>query len=375
MTENSKKHVDACRFCWMCRHICPIGNATGLERNTARARALNLSLVNRDVFGLEEVADNLYECACCGACTGECVTGWDPVMFTKEARLDAAMNDVLPSYINTLLDNCLETGNAYGLAQLPAETEEEQVLVEAIRAHAPKESADGKALLLFLGVDARYKMPGAAVSAIRALEKCGVTFTVLEQEPASGQQLEYLIGAANETKEQMNACAQVLNDYAKIVVYDPQDAKVFKREYKEWGVELQAEVVTFTAFLAELSEQGALPAAAAQAEDMTAVYQDPFQLARDLGETEEGRKVAAAFVPLKEMLYYGKNTIWAGNLLMKEWMPQVIEQVAANRIRNAKNVGAQMLVTASVSEYASLKAVAQTDVKIVSLEELVLGCE
>ena len=373
MTENSKKHVDACRFCWMCRHICPIGNATGLERNTARARALNLSLVNRDVFGLEEVADNLYECACCGACTGECVTGWDPVMFTKEARLDAAMNDVLPSYINTLLDNCLETGNAYGCAGIDGATDEGKALLEVIRAHAPQESADGKALLLFLGVDARYKMPGAAVSVIRALEKCGVTFTVLEQEPASGQQLEYLIGAANETKEQMNACAQVLNEYAKIVVYDPQDAKVFKREYKEWGVELQAEVVTFTAFLAELSEQGALSAAAAQAEDMTAVYQDPFQLSRDLAETAEPRKVISAYAVCNEMLCHGKDTMWAGNLLMKEWMPEVMLRVASDRINNAKGVKADTIVTASVSEYASLKAVEQNDVKIIALEELILG--
>ena len=40
MSEKSKQHIDACRFCWMCHHICPIGNATGLERNTAKARAL-----------------------------------------------------------------------------------------------------------------------------------------------------------------------------------------------------------------------------------------------------------------------------------------------------------------------------------------------
>ena len=132
MTENSKKHVDSCRFCWMCRHICPIGNATGLERNTSRARALGLSLVNREVFTLSEVIDNVYECACCGACTKECVTGWDPVMFTKEARLDAAMEGVLPSYIDKLVDNCLEIGNAYGAKEVDAS------LKEAAAAHAAK---------------------------------------------------------------------------------------------------------------------------------------------------------------------------------------------------------------------------------------------
>ena len=65
--------------------------------------------------------------------------------------------------------------------------------------------------------------------------------------------------------------------------------------------------------------------------------------------------------------------MWAGNLLMKEWMPDVMLRVAQDRISNAKGVGADTIVTASVSEYASLKAAEQTEVKIVSLEELILG--
>ena len=359
MSDKCKQHVDSCRFCWMCHHICPIGNATGLERNTARARALGISLVNREAIPLCDVMDNVYECACCGACVKECVTGWDPVMFTKETRLHAAMEGVLPEYINVLVDNCLETGNAYGVKELDAE------LATAIANHSDK-----KDVLLFLGVDARCKVPGAAVNAIKVLEKAGVEFTVLADEKTSGAQLEYLISATNETKEQMLACANELNDFAKVVVYDPQDAKVFKREYKEWGAELKAEVVTFTSFLAELLETGKLVANQSGKE---VTYQDPFQLARDLEEKEEPRKVIGAFAVIKEMLCNGKDTMWAGNLLMKEWMNNVIVRVAEDRIRNAKGVGADTIVTASVSEYAALKAVEQSDVKILSIEELILG--
>lgn len=359
MTENSKKHIDACRFCWMCRHICPIGNATGLERNTSRARALGLSLVNREAYGIEEVVDNVYECACCGACTKECVTGWDPVMFTKEARLDAAMEGKLPEYINVLVDNCLATGNAYGATEIDAD------LKTAIAAHAAKTDT-----LLFLGVDAMYKVPGAAINAIKVLEKAGVAFTVLENEPASGQQLEYLISAANETKEQMTACAKVIGAYKTVVAFDPQDAKVFKREYKEWGVELACDVKTFTAYVAELLDAGKLTA---KNTGKAVVFQDPFQLARDLKETEEPRKVVAAYATLNEMLCHGKDTMWAGNILMAQWMPEVIKKVADGRIFNAKGVKADTIVTASVSEYAALKSVDQNEVAIISLEELILG--
>lgn len=359
MSEKCKEHVDSCRFCWMCHHICPIGNATGLERNTAKARALGISLVNRGALVLGDIMDNIYECACCGACVQDCTTGWDPVMFTKETRLHAAMEGALPEYINVLVDNCLETGNAYGMTEIDAD------LSKAIANHADK-----KDIVLVLGVDARYKVPGAAVKAIQVLEKAGVEFTVLTDEPASGAQLEYLISAANETKEQMAACANVLNDYKKVVVFDPQDAKVFKREYKEWGVGLDSEVVTFTSYLAELLNAGKLVAGQSGKE---VTYQDPFQLSRDLGEIEEPRKVIGVFATLKEMLCNGKDTMWAGNLLMKEWMSNVIDDVAKGRIRNAKGVGADTIVTASVSEYAALKAVEQEDVNIISIEELILG--
>ena len=145
MCEKCKQHVDSCRFCWMCHHICPIGNATGQERNTARARALGISLVNREAIELSEIMDNIYECCTCGACVHDCITGWDPVMFTKETRLQAALEGKTPDYINVLIDNCLETGNAYG------KTATCETLTAAIKA-----DADKKDTLLLLGVDAKF---------------------------------------------------------------------------------------------------------------------------------------------------------------------------------------------------------------------------
>ena len=359
MSEKCKQHVDSCRFCWMCHHICPVGNATGQERNTARARALGISLVNREAIDLSEIMDNIFECATCGACVHDCVTGWDPVMFTKETRLQAALEDKLPAYINTLLDNCLETGNAYG------KTSTCEKLTEMIAAHAAK-----KDTLLLLGVDAKYMVCKQARKAALVLEKAGVEFSILADEPASGAQLDFLIGAADETKAQMSACAAVLNNYKTVVVYDPADAKVIKQLYKEYGIEVTANVVTYTAFLADLVKSGKL---AAVKSDKTVVFQDPYQLSRDLGETEEARAVISAFAELHEMLLNREETVWAGNILMAQYKPEMIKKVAERRLFNAKSLGEKIMVTASVSEYAALTSVAQNDVEILSLENLILG--
>ncbi len=342
----------------MCHHICPIGNATGHERSTARARALGISLVNRNAIELEEIMDNIYECATCGACVHDCTTGWDPVMFTKETRLLAALDGKLPEYINTLVDNCIEKGNAYGKTALCAN------LTEAINAHAKKTDT-----LLYLGVDARYMACGQALKAIKVLDKAGVSFTTLLDEKASGAQLDFLIGAADEAKQEMVALAKVLSEYKTVVVYDPQDAKVIKRTYGEYGIDVSANVVTYTAFLADLVKAGKLSGKSGK----TVVYQDPFQLSRDLEETEEARCVISAFATLKEMLLNRGETVWAGNILMAQYMPDVMKKVAERRLFNVKSIGESAIVTASVSEYVSLKSVEQNEIEVLSLEDLILG--
>ena len=358
MSEKCKQHVDSCRFCWMCHHICPIGNATGQERNTARARALGISLVNRQAIDLSEIVDNVYECATCGACVHDCTTGWDPVMFTKETRLQAALEGKLPPYILKLVENCLSVGNAYGKTQQDAE------LAAAIAAHSGKTD-----ILLYLGVDALFMAPDQAVKAIRVLEKAGVEFSVLAKEPASGAQLDFLIGAAQETKEQMAACAKACDAFQTVVVYDPADAKAMKQTWGEYGVETAAQMLTYTAFVAEQIKENKLPL---NRSEKTVVFQDPYQLSRDLGETEAAREIIMSAAALGEMLLNREETVWAGNILMAQYMPEVMKKVAARRIFNATTIGMDTIVTASVSEYVSLKNVA-TDVQILSLEDLILG--
>lgn len=358
MSEKSKQHVDSCRFCWMCHHICPVGNATGQERNTARARALGISMVNREAIDLSEIMDNIYECATCGGCVRECVTGWDPVMFTKETRLLAALEGKLPAYIQPLVANCLETGNAYGKTAVCDE------LAAQIKAHSAK-----KDLLFFLGTDARYMVCQQAVKAVKVMEKIGADFSLLENEPASGVQLDFLIGAANETKQQMADCAKVLDGYKTVVVYDPAEAKALKQLYKEYGIELQAEVITYTAYLAAAVKAGKLSGATGK----TVTIQDPYQLARDLEETEELRTVVGAFATVEELLLNRVETVWGGNLLMAQYTPNTVSLVAARRLGDVTRVGKNAIVTACVGEYAAMKSVDQNQVEVLSIEDLILG--
>ncbi len=352
-TKKSKENIDSCRFCWMCHHVCPIGNATGLERNTARARALGLSLVARDAVEYsDDIINNVYECSLCGGCMTDCVTGWDPVMFTREARLGAALDGKLPDYVLKMLQSLNDKGNIYGADRNDDIPE-----------------INGGDILFFLGEDTRAK--GCAKKAIELLQKAGVDFTLLKDEPNSGYSLDFLIGAAAETKAEMEKCAMILNDYKKVVCYDPADCKVMMREYKEWGVDLKAEVVTFTAFLSELIRDKKLDV---KNSGLCFTPQDPPLLARDLEETAPMREILTACGNVKEMLLNKEHTMLAGNLIMNEYMPEVMKAVAKNRWTNAKNAGAKILVTASTAENIILSVTKPEDVELLTVEEAVRRC-
>ncbi len=352
-TQKSREHIDSCRFCWMCHHVCPIGNATGLERNTARARALGLSLVMRDAIEYsDDVINNVYECSLCGGCMTDCVTGWDPVMFTKEARLGAALDGKLPAYVIDMINNLQKTGNICG--------------VEIKNTMPEFEDSD---TLLFLGEDTRAK--GCAKAAIELLKKADVNFTVLKDEPNSGYSMDFLIGAAAETKAIMENCAKVLSNYKKVICYDPADAKVMMREYKEWGIELKAEVVTFTSFVAQLIKENKL---VLRNSGLKFTPQDNPHLARDLEETEPVREILSACGQVNEMLLNRKHTMLAGNLIMNEYMSSVMKMVAQNRWINAKNVNAEILVTESPAEYVLLSETKPENIELMKLEEAVLKC-
>lgn len=63
-SEKAKKHADACRFCYMCRHLCPIELVTGKENNTPRAKGLQVSMMER---GMK--MDKALPLPCTSACS------------------------------------------------------------------------------------------------------------------------------------------------------------------------------------------------------------------------------------------------------------------------------------------------------------------
>lgn len=289
-SEKAKKNADACRFCYMCRHLCPVELVTGKENNTPRGKALQVSMIERGMTMDKGSAQTMYECLLCGACTADCVTGFDPLTFIREARTETVLEGLVPGFAQKVIDRLTKTGNPYGKTESKVEY-----------TGIPQKGE----ILVWLGNAARFAVPDVAQAFFVILKKAGVAFAALKDEPASGCELGDMIGQLEDVRMQaQKAGAAIAESGAKrMVVLDSHDCAFFLHECKDWGIELP-EIETATSFVAGLIQDGKLQI---EKKEEVVSYHDAARLARDLGELEAPRAIIEAMGAQIHELYLNEK--------------------------------------------------------------------
>lgn len=337
ISQKAMQHAEKCRFCWMCRHLCPIQHQTGKEINTPRAKGLLLSMVQKGAQLFDrDMAEAMYECLLCDACVNDCVTGYQPPVYIREARTEAVANDLAPEAVMALIENAVTTGNIYGVEK-------------------PSFGQAGTDVLVYIGEVAACKVPKMAESFLKLLKKAGISAKVLEEEPASGVMLADLMGYVDEVAQQAKFCADAINaaGLPVVVVLDSYDAEIMKQHYAEWGCEIKAEVVTATSYLAGLLEAGKLESKAENG--MTGACHDDDRLARTFYEFAPIRAMAkAAGFTLTEMFNRERLAKSCGTAVADGFMPQIVTKVAAGRWEDLKRAEADTMLVANPQTYLCL---------------------
>jgi Fe-S oxidoreductase len=390
VSAKARKNADACRFCWMCRHLCPVGLATGREMNTPRAKGLVVSLVERGYEYTAGMAADMYECCLCEACTTDCATGFEPPSYIREARTRAVVEGIAPPAVEKAMDALLEKGNIYGADRetwMGAFRDE----LRGLPAQAP--------VALHIGATIAYREPRIAAAAIRLLKKAGVDFCLIGEEAQTGAELGDLMGFVDEVRTVARAAVAQIDatGATTLVVLDPSCARFFIRECGEWGCKPAAEVLTATSYFAGLLKSGRLapapaaasvaatpgvsPVGAASAAAVQGVspagvasaaatpgvspagarpssaapplapgavtFHDPCRLARDLDETAPAREILAALgLEFREMYRHGRDTKCCGGVALNAHSPKLTDLTSAERWKDALRTGASTLVTA-----------------------------
>lgn len=93
--------INACRFCFMCRHLPPLGNVTFKEADTPRGRALILDKVRMDKANLAvpDYIKTIYEAPLSAACRKHCVSSYDESGLLLAARKDIVEAGLAPECV------------------------------------------------------------------------------------------------------------------------------------------------------------------------------------------------------------------------------------------------------------------------------------
>ena len=357
-SKDSARQADACRFCWMCRHICPVAGATGNEGWTPRARGLMISMIERGTAYDAEIAEAMYHCTLCDACANDCATGYKPSEFIREARTVAVVENIAPKKITDAIDTIAEKGSIFGVSAAAE--------IAAAVGKLP-EKAD---VLLFAGQTAVSVYPKAAINAAELLKKAGVEFTMLADESESGAYLSELMGFTGDVQTAAAAAAEKIaaTGAKTVIALNPADAVIFRDEYAKWGLLGGVEVVTATAFFAQLIKDGKL---APKAEPFKASVQEPVKLTRGLSEEEPLKALAAAAgVELVELFLHGKLSRCVGTVPFENYAPEVVREMVKVRCDDAQRLGSELIVTASPDDYYVMSKYATGSVKIADLFDI-----
>ncbi len=353
----NSKQADMCRFCWMCRHICPVAGATGSEGWGPRARGIMVSMIERGTEYDAEVADAMYHCTMCDACANDCVTGWRPTDFTREARMHAVVNDIAPAAVMTEIDNIMQKGNIYG------------VDVNASLAEELKKLPAKADTLLYIGQTGRTFGADTALAVISLLRKAGVSFTALADEKPTGAFLGDLMGFTGDVQAVAAKAAEAVaaTGAKKVVALAPYDAVMFREKFSEWKLLEGVEMTTATAFVGELLANGALKA---KTVDLTASVQEPVKLTRGLEEEEPVMAIVKAlgvnYIPL---FLHGKMSRCVSTPLMECFDAVVSRRMVEVRCDDARRIGSPAIITCSADDSYIMGKYA-SDIKIIDLFRL-----
>ena len=352
-SQLASKHADKCRFCWMCRHLCPVQLQTGKEINTPRAKGLLLSMTARGKEFDSDMAQAMYECLLCDACTNDCATGYQPPLFIREARTEAVVNGLAPKAVMDLVDNIEKTGNIYGKEK-------------------PSFGTENKGeVLVYIGEAAAFNAPAMAKAFLSLLSKAGVSYMVLKEEPASGVMLGDLAGYVEEVQQQAKHCADAVNESGAktVVVLDSYDEEIMKQKYPEWGCEIKADIISAVAYAAKLVEDGKL-VIKGKAEGVAA-YHDDDRSARTFHEFAPARELAKkAGYELIEMFNKEKLAKSCGSTVANAYMPEIVKKTASGRWDDLLRTNAEVMITANPESYECLALDVPEGKKLVDLFEV-----
>ena len=233
-STNNLHTIKTCRYCPMCKQACPSAFISYRESDTPRGRALLLHSV---YYGEKEYSDSaieaVYNCFVCGSCMSWCA-GYEvgrqhiPNMI-KFARKDIVQRNMAPKIVEEIRASLLENNNNWQIDKSKSFT-----------ADIKEQKAE---ILYFTGAEIAFKNHEIANAVIQVLNKTGVSFSLLKDEPTSGKAFD-ILGFEDDAKTKAGELYKRIIDSGckTLLVSDPLEYDGFVNDFPGWGFSLSPNI-------------------------------------------------------------------------------------------------------------------------------------
>lgn len=323
--------TERCRYCLMCRHVCPVTHVTRNEVTSPHGWALLIASTRRELTKWnQETAGILYHCADCGLCRAHCVTDQPLPLAINASRAEVVAQGAAPAQIYELRQKFQQWGNTY---------------VEA----APSPVSGTAESALLVGPVAHHFQRSTVEAAQKLLAAAGIEVMPIAQ----GRESPYMANTMGLIEEARHLAQATLAEIAavgakRIFVLSPGDIYSFQTLLEALGLAWPAgvELVEVTTFLAEQVEAGKLAFSPARMQDFA--FFDPDHTVRVPGRWEAPRRLLATVSsnPPIELFWSKERAAPSGAYSgLYFTLPHMSILLAQTRLSEAAERGVRTLIT------------------------------
>ncbi|TFG31032.1 (Fe-S)-binding protein, partial [Candidatus Thorarchaeota archaeon] len=320
---------------------CAVKNVLGFEAYSAKGRVMILNdLIDGKIEINQDVVDWAFACNTCKSCQETCMATAEGIHIpdmVEALRKDLFANGFSVPKHDQIEDSIINEFNPY--------KERHDTRLDVFGEREFPEKAE---VVYFAGCTSSYREKEIARTSVELLEKLNVDFTVVPDERCCGSVLlrlgrEKVFSSLTEHNIQ-----EIKKAEAKIVVTACAGCfRTWKVDVPKAGFNVDFEILHITEYLDRLVKEG--KAVFESPKPLKVTYHDPCHLGRHAEVYEAPRRVIEAIenVTLVEMETNKRyaHCCGAGGGL-KSSFGELANDVAANRIREAEDTEANILVTA-----------------------------
>lgn len=332
MISNVIQTTENCRYCLMCRHVCPVGHVTRKETYTPHGWGLTIASIKRGQLELDdESVAVLYSCADCGTCRANCVTDQPLPSAIAMMRAEIVDSGLAPPVVGEIGAKLTKWGNAYA---------EEEIGI-------PEGTGE---VALFVGDDGRYLDEESLPSALNLLEAIGIEPVLIGVGRNNGY-LASSLGLRDAAAELIHMTLEELqrSQALTMLVLGPGDYYTFGQLAEErFGITWPGDVTLLevSTLLSDHLAAGNLSFTPLPG-GMPYTYVDPTHSVRVTARFDAPRRLVTAVMQRSpiELFWRKERTHPCGNLALQFTEPHLSDHLTYSRLADARQSGAQLLIT------------------------------